>query len=129
MTERPMSVDPTVAELIKDSNHRQHLRRMTPDKRQKTRRDMTRSKATYDLPPEIIEAIDAIARKEECSVSSVAALLLAHGLQFLALGGIKLEDKDGKTLKRNSRSVRFRYTLEIDSEIMEKIRRYMATLA
>jgi hypothetical protein len=128
MAERPTSVDPAVAALIKESNHRERMRQMSPGDRKKARRDEDRSKATYDLPPEIIEAVNTIAKKKECSVSSLAALLLAHGLQFLALGGINFDDKD-KPLKRASRSIRFKYTLEIDDDIMEKVRRYITTLA
>jgi len=125
MTDRPASVDPAVAALLREGKKRERTRRMTPAERKKAKKDAARSKATYDLPPEIIKTINAVAEREKCSASSVAAFLLTYGIQLLARGSI-----NPASHKRDARrSIRFEYTLEIDEDLLEIVRNYLSTLA
>ena len=105
---RPRSVDPSISDLIDYGERQQKLRQKSPKERAKAKKDMARSKATYDLPQEIIRLIERIAAQEECPQSGVAGLLLYYAIRLWEAGGINFSAH-----KRRSRSPRWEWVLEI----------------
>jgi len=75
---------------------------MSPTTRKKDRSDRARSRITYDLPEELINSIEAIARVNFTSQSGIAIILLLKGLEAFSKGDI---DVASNCLP--SRSVRF----------------------
>lgn len=67
-----------------------------------------RPKATYDLPPAMIKAIQATAGREGVSQSDIVAHALAEWLDRYEAGGVDLAG-----IKRPSRSLRYSLTLEL----------------
>lgn len=82
----------------------------------KQRWDRKRKKATYDLPPQIIKAINIIAQRERCSASNLVAVLLLHGLRLYGNNEI-----DVSNYARFSHSPRFENTLRIPMEELKEI--------
>ena len=107
----PMDVHSAVADLIDTENRRRRLRKMSKAQRKEAARQEKRVRATYDLPQEIIEAIDAIALHEKCPQSHIAALLLLQAIDIYCLDGIKT-----KKYKQDSRCPRWEYCIQIPAE-------------
>ena len=89
-------------------DRRRRARNMTPGQRKKAERDAKRTKATYDLPWEIIEGVSAISARESIPASQIVALLIARGLEDLAQGKLDLDD-----FKTPTRSPRFEWVLDL----------------
>ena len=98
---RKMPLDPAVeAAMTGDPDdpiygsldRRRRARNMTDYQRRRAERDARRVKGTYDLPPSIKVAVDALAKHLEAPPSHVAALLLHHALLAVNEGLICLED-------------------------------------
>lgn len=101
-------IDPAVLAVMTDAAKRDRQRHMSPAKRARARADEQRSKATYDLPPWLIEAISELAEQERCSTASVAAFLLVRGLEAYRRG-----DFDFEGYYRVSRSPRCDFVLDV----------------
>lgn len=83
---------------------------------EKQRRDRERVRGRYDMPRWLKEAVDEAADVYETSASQMAATLLAWALKDLNEGDGELR----KVIEGNralSRSLRFRYDLEIPSSL------------
>lgn len=80
----------------------------TNAERKKAKRDAARQRALYDLPEDVIQAVDALAERISSSKSQVAAYLLITGLHAVANGQVDLS-----AARRPSRSPRFEYTLTL----------------
>ncbi len=98
---RKMPLDPAVeAAMTGDPDdpiygsleRRRRARNMTETQRRQAERDAQRTKATYDLPPSIKAAVDALAQQYEAPPSHVVALLLHHALLAANDGQIHFED-------------------------------------
>lgn len=81
--------DPLYGDL---ADRRARLRGMTPGQRRKAGKDRKRSKATYDLPPEIIEAVQKLAAGLDCPPAHVAGVLMALGLEEVRAGRVDLRE-------------------------------------
>jgi len=123
-----MDVDPAVENALgrparQMNNIYQRLARikgMTEAQRRKAEKDRERSKATYDLPDWLIQAVEQIAASHGVPKSNVAAHLLAAGLRDLLDGRINLN-----WMRKISRSPRYEGLLENPDEIDRKeIERY-----
>ncbi|WP_322806168.1 hypothetical protein [Thermanaerothrix sp.] len=123
-----MDVDPAVENALgrpakQMNNIYQRLARikgMTEAQRRKAEKDRERSKATYDLPDWLIQAVEQIAASHGVPKSNVAAHLLAAGLRDLLDGRINLN-----WMRKISRSPRYEGLLESPDEIDRKeIERY-----
>lgn len=97
-------LDPAVDRLIAAGEQRRQLAR----EREKSR-DRRGRRAVYDLDPELIEAVKAIAAEHGVPASQVAAVLLTVGLEALAAGEVDLE-----ALKTPSDSPRFEWNLDLE---------------
>jgi hypothetical protein len=75
MSKRRSAIDPAVEGLVSEGDRRQRRRRLPQDS--KARKDAERTRATYDLPQELIDALSDVAEAEGMSASGAAALLLA----------------------------------------------------
>jgi len=104
-----VGLDPAVAAALGDGERRSRRRGMTAGERRSAKRQEGRSKMTLDLPAALIEELRRLAGAEECSESSLAAALLARGLEAYARGEVGLR-------KRLSRSPRFRWVVEVGSK-------------
>jgi hypothetical protein len=121
-----MDIDPAVESVLGKpvrNNIYQRLARikeMTEAQRRKAEKDRERSKATYDLPDWLIQAVEQIAVSHGVPKSNVAAHLLAAGLRDLLDGRINLN-----WMRKISRSPRYEGLLENPEEIDRKeIERY-----
>jgi len=84
------------------------FRSMTPGQRRKAKYDAQRHKATYDLPQELTDLIDALANVERTSKSHMAGFILCLGLHRL------LEQPlDFQEFKELSPTPRYDYKLHI----------------
>ncbi len=84
-------------------------RNMTPAQRRKAQKDKDRSKATYDLPQEMIARITSMAEEHKVPASQLAALLMYKGLLMLDDGMFNLREH-----MRPTRSPRFDWVLILD---------------
>ncbi len=96
MSKKPQhSVDSAVASLITGGKQRKKRRSQTQVQREKDERDAARSRASYDLPERVKDAVRFVAEEEEIPVSTVAALFLSDALcryrekRIVLNGGIK----------------------------------------
>jgi hypothetical protein len=103
-----VELDPAVMAVLGDGERRARSRAMSQGQRRRARRDEARSKATYDLPEELIAAVAARAAREDCSVSGLAGLLMAHGLAALRRGEIDVD-----RYLQPSRSPRFAWVVDV----------------
>ena len=83
-------------------------RRMTPAQRRKARADAKRTKATYDLPEDVIAAVRQAASEEDVSQSDLVAELLVRALNAYRAGALVLDNQ-----KVPARSLRWLYKLDI----------------
>lgn len=91
MSKRRDAVDPVVADLLGEAERRERIRRKPKDEQKKARRDARRNRVTYDVPPEVEDAISALAEREGLSKSGAATLLLAEGVRKYEAGELDLE--------------------------------------
>jgi hypothetical protein len=85
VSKRRSAIDPAVEGLVSESDRRQRRRRgETPTG--KAQRDAQRTRATYDLPQELIDALGDLAEAEGLSASGAAALLLAAAVRKVRAG-------------------------------------------
>lgn len=98
--------DPVVQQELARQAQGEKLRRMPPAKRRKAKADARRSKATYDLPPELIAMIGEIAEAEGLSRSDVAAELLIRAVNRYHDGDLVLDNE-----KQSARSLRWDWKL------------------
>jgi ABC-type branched-subunit amino acid transport system substrate-binding protein len=113
MTRRE-AVDPTVAALLGQADQRQAVATMTPADRRKWKRDKARTRATYDLPQALLDAVDQIGKAESMTNSAAVAALLAQALCMLQAGRWTLE-----AVKTFTRSPLFEYL--VTDETVEAI--------
>lgn len=91
---------------------RQKLRQMTPGQRRKAERDLKRCKVTYDLPPELAEQVEAMARETyQVPASHLAALLMMAGIEAVKEGRL-----DVVARRVISRVPRFEYFLDLTAD-------------
>lgn len=117
---RPMPVDPAV-EVAMSSNlddpiyggleRRRRARNMTETQRKQAARDAQRTKVTYDLPPNLKQEIDSLARQLEAPPSHVVNILLHYGLSAIDQGKIDL-----RIYQVHSNIPRFKYFLQLESD-------------
>ena len=81
------SLDPAVQEWL--DRAAENPAALTP----KQRRDRTRVRASYDLPAEIIQAVNVIAKSEQCSTSGLVAVLLLYALKLYNSKHLVIPDK------------------------------------
>jgi len=106
---RDVVFDPAVHAVVTDGQRREKMRQMSPAERRKYQKDKERSKVTYDMPPDLIDAVAEIARREGCSTSAAAAFLLTRAVQAYRRGEISFQDYK----ERWSRNPRFDWVLRI----------------
>ncbi len=108
-------IDPAVADLIDEMDGKAEERSLTRTERQRRAKERVKAKARnrvmLDLPIEIETHIKAIAEKEKCPVSQVAAVLIWQGLNDLEKGLLDLDQ-----FKRTSRSPRYNWNLVFPPE-------------
>lgn len=109
------ALDPAVAELVRDAEERQKLRQMPPWKRRKVARDRQRNKLTIDIPLLLQERLEETAEEVGCSVSSLAAFLLAYGLHQVNAGAVDLMEH-----REWLGNLRFSWRLVIPEEFLGK---------
>jgi hypothetical protein len=101
---RRQAVDPTVAALLGEADQRQAAATMAPADRRKWKRDRQRTRATYDLPQALLEAVGQVGQAESMTNSALVAALLAQALHTLQAGRWTLE-----AVKTFTRSPLFEY--------------------
>lgn len=108
-TRRP-SVDPTVAALLDKADQQQAINTLTPTARRRWKREHARTRATYDLPQALLDAIHQAGEREALPNSAVVAALVAQGLHHLQAGTWSLEGA-----KSMARSPLFEYLIADDT--------------
>ena len=109
-------LDPAVASIIGHGERRQAEAKAPPQERKKKAKERAKNKArqgrraVYDLSPELIQEVAAIAEQHRVPASQIAALLLRHGFRALQRGEIDIESR-----KVPSRSPRYRWNLKTES--------------
>jgi hypothetical protein len=112
MTERRTTLNVDAAQaLLEEGERRQRLRQMPKAQQAKARKDAARSRAIYDLPERVKNAVTYVAQQESMSASAVVALLLADGIARYREGRLSFDHND---VKRVSPSPRFDYTVTLD---------------
>ncbi len=84
-------------------------RNMTPGQRRKAERDAVRCRAMFDLPEDLLAALDRLAERLGVPRSQAAAYLMLVGLGRLAAEG----EEALAGLRRPSRSMRFEWQLDL----------------
>ncbi len=103
-----LRLDPRIQELLEDaSENRAALSR-------KQKRDRQRTKATYDLSPDVQAVIQQIARLEDTSASQVVEWLLTYAAVQYLDGDARL--MEGFRIKELSRTPRFSYNMQPPEE-------------
>ena len=111
MSKEPQrSVDPAVASLITGGKQRKKRRGQTQAQREKAERDAARSRASYDLPQRVKDALSFVAEEESLPVSTVAALFLSDALCRYREKRIVLNDG----IKELNLSPRWEFNVSID---------------
>lgn len=108
-----LRTDPKISQLLQDSvENRAALT-------QKQKRDRARKKATYDLPPQIQEAVTAIAKQEDTSTSQIVGIFLAYAVEQY-----KQKEKnliEGMAERSPSRTPRFSWNLHVPPKWMQAV--------
>ena len=84
-------------------------RSMTPAQRAKAQRDAARSKVTYDLPADLIQQIETLAKTYKCPPSHLAALLMRQGIKAISDGDLNVLEH-----RITSRVPRYQFFLDTD---------------
>ena len=108
-----LRTDPKISQLLQDSVEN----RAALTKKQK--RDRTRKKATYDLPPEIQDAVTEIAQKEDTSTSQIVDIFLAYAVEQYQ----QKEERiiEGMADRSPSRTPRFSWNLQIPPDWLQAV--------
>lgn len=118
MAERKSSIDPAVADILGDLGRKEKERKLPKREQQKKRKERAkaakRSKALYDLPPDLKDALSELAEREETTASQLAALAIHRLLSDVGNGVLKLEE-----YKIPSRSPKISWNIKI-SQNFEK---------
>ena len=100
-------IDPAVADMLSDMEHKQRIAALPRSKQEKARKDASRHKVGLDLPPALHESIRQIAERERISVSGLVTYYLYQGIIDYDAGKVELSP-----FKRLSRCARFEYILD-----------------
>ena len=117
--ERRTILDPAVAGLLNDMEHRQSDAALPRRQREKKARERAKirarreQRATFDLPPALRQRIMDLAESERLPASQLVTLALARFLQQYGKGEIDLDE-----LKRPSRSPRYDWNLNIPEDLI-----------
>lgn len=108
------NLDPNVIAELEAAAERKRKQSRTSSQKKKHKQDKARSKATFDLPAELIAAIAAIAAAEGVSKSDLVAEFLTRAANAHQKGAIDLTGQ-----KQPARSVRWDWKLLL-TELEEK---------
>ncbi len=117
--ERRTILDPAVAGLLEDMEHRQSDAALPRRAREKKARERAKirarrdQRATFDLPPTLRQRIMDLAEAERLPASQLVTLALARFMQDLTGG-----DVDLSPLKQPSRSPRYDWNLVLPEELL-----------
>lgn len=112
--QRRVSIDPTVAELLGQAEQREAASLLKPAARRKFKRDRNRTRATYDLPQALLDAVGQVGQAESMTNSAVVGALLSQALCMLKASRWTLEG-----VKTFTRSPLFEYL--VTDETVEAI--------
>lgn len=109
---RPASIDPSVADLLGNSQRRERERSMPVQDRRKLikqrQKEAKRNRFNADLTPAVVDRIKGLASDIGCPASDVTEALLRYGLAAIDAGDLDLADHPHKP----SRSPRYEIVLE-----------------
>ncbi len=117
--ERRTILDPAVAGLLNDMEHRQSDAALPRRQREKKARERAKirarrdQRATFDLPPSLRQRIMDLAETERLPASQLVTLALARFLLDLTGGAVDLAP-----LKQPSRSPRYDWNLVLPEELL-----------
>ena len=117
--ERRTILDPAVAGLLDDMEHRQSDAALPRRQREKKARERAKirarrdQRATFDLPPSLRQRIMDLAESERLPASQLVTLALARFMQDLTGGSVDLAP-----LKQPSRSPRYDWNLVLPEELL-----------
>src|SRR5512135_863982 len=117
--ERRTILDPAVAGLLEDMEHRQSDAALPRRVREKKARERAKirarrdQRATFDLPPSLRQRIMDLAESERLPASQLVTLALARFMQDLSGGSVDLIP-----LKQPSRSPRYDWNLVLPAELL-----------
>ena len=117
--ERRTILDPAVAGLLEDMEHRQSDAALPRRQREKKARERAKirarrdQRATFDLPPSLRQRIMDLAETERLPASQLVTLALARFLQDLTGGAVDLAP-----FKQPSRSPRYDWNLILPEELL-----------
>jgi hypothetical protein len=117
--ERRTILDPAVAGLLEDMEHRQSDAALPRRQREKKARERAKirarrdQRATFDLPPSLRQRIMVLAEAERLPASQLVTLALARFMQDLSDGEVDLS-----SLKQPSRSPRYDWNLVLPEELL-----------
>jgi len=114
MSRKAVDFDPAVLAALSDADQRVKRRGMSAGQRKRADRDEARSKATYDLPAWLIQAVTDLAERQQVSKSSLVAFLLARALEAYRRG-----DWNFDGYHEPSRSPRYRFVLRMPDVDLE----------
>ena len=121
-TPQPLSIDPAVEAAIGRSpeavndpvygrlNKVGRARNMTQAQRRKAESDAARNRAMFDLPAELEDAIERLAKQHSVPKSQVASYLMLIGLQAVVDGSASPSIEE---IRQLSRSMRYEHNLEL----------------
>jgi hypothetical protein len=117
--ERRTILDPAVASLLNDMEHRQSDAALPRREREKKARERAKmnarrdQRATFDLPPALRKRIMELAEAERLPASQLVTLALARFLQDLSAGSLDLA-----SYKKPSRSPRYDWNLVLPEDLL-----------
>ncbi len=112
--------DPAVEAALGNSSQRRdgvydriaRARKLTDAQRKKLARDAARNKVTYDLPVELSDQIEMMAKDVyHCPPSHLVTLLMRQGMKAIALGELNIYNR-----QIASRVPRYKYFLDLEIE-------------
>ena len=101
-------IDPAVADMLSDMEHKQRIAALQKSRQGKARKDANRHKVGLDLPPALHESLRKIAEQEHISISGLVTFYLYQGIIEYDAGKVELSP-----FKRLSRCARFEYVLDL----------------
>ena len=104
------NLDPGLKAILEAQTKRKRNRRRNPGQHRRAAADAARSKATWDIPRQILDALAAIATAESVSKSNLVAEFLARAVNAYHKGKIELSGQ-----KQPGRSLRWDWELVITS--------------
>ena len=117
--ERRTILDPAVASLLTDMEHRQSDAALPRREREKKAREKAKmrarrdQRATFDLPPALRQRIMELAQTERLPASQLVTLALVRLLQDLSAGSLDLAP-----FKQPSRSPRYDWNLVLPEGLL-----------